>query len=404
LVVGLICEKLKRDGIIGEDAIVCKDHVKLCPMKIFSKLTNPQLEAFILAHDATITSKSQLPSKGTLKDAEDNTVRNRIRVAFDCRECPNKIEGVLPFDLSTDMDKEDDAQNYQVHLITLTEDDTVLIDLLNLERTSATSSEVSDNQKEKADLLLIKLRKQFKVHVKERVKQASKQNHWILKFVFKNLPVVAATMVLSNHLKLYLKCLSELSCLLACHSNHFIPCDAFPRREGAYLYYDINRGVFVRSGKVVRRGFGARHSKHLAASKEEKSSSHFYFMYPSFEGKRQEKRDKLGSFERLTQVIAAGFDPTSEHAKLVDKDYNAGGLLIMCKDDEHRIRSCLKKELTSVQKFQEVIAYLFEFGYNLALSPENNVSRSPGFESILGVFGGWENQKVYNVLASLSRF
>jgi hypothetical protein len=60
----------------------------------------------------------------------------------------------------------------------------------------------------------------------------------------------------------------------------------------------------------------------------------------------------------------------------------------MCKDDEHRIRSCLKKELTSVQKFQEVIAYLFEFGYDLALSPENNACRSPGFESILGVFGG----------------
>jgi hypothetical protein len=47
-------------------------------MKIFSKLTNPQLEALILAHDAIITSKSQLPSKGSLKEAEDNTVRNRI--------------------------------------------------------------------------------------------------------------------------------------------------------------------------------------------------------------------------------------------------------------------------------------------------------------------------------------
>jgi hypothetical protein len=350
LVVGLICEKLKQDGIIGEDAIICKDHVKLCPMKIFSELTNPHLEAFILAHDATITSKSQLPSKGTLKDAEENTVRNQIRVAFDCRECPNKIKGVLPFDLSMDIDEEDNAQNYWVHLITLTKDDTVqpssllgniawvkfVTDLLDLERTSATSSKVSDSQKEKADLLLIKLREQFKVHVKERVKQASKQNHWILKFAFKNLPVVAATMVLLNRLKLDLKCLSKLSCLLACHSNHFIPCDAFPRREGAYLYYDINQGVFVRSGKVVRHGFGARHSEHLAASKEEKSLSHFYFMYPSSEGKRQEKRDKLGSFESLTQVIAAGFDPTSEHAKLVDKDYNAGGLLIMCKDDEHR--------------------------------------------------------------------
>jgi len=30
-------------------------------------------------------------------------------------------------------------------------------------------------------------------------------------------------------------------------------------------------------------------NEHLAASKEEKSSSHFYFMYPSREGKRKEK-------------------------------------------------------------------------------------------------------------------
>ena len=35
-----------------------------------------------------------------------------------------------------------------------------------------------------------------------------------------------------------------------------------------------------------------------------------------------------------------------------------------------------------------IVAYLFEFGYDLALSLENNVSRRPGFESILGIFGG----------------
>ncbi len=137
----------------------------------------------------------------------------------------------------------------------------------------------------------------------------------------------------------------------------------------------------------MRRGFQARHSKHLVASKEEKSSSHFHFMYPSSEGKRQDKRDKLG-FEHLTQVIAASFNPASETAMQVNKDYKEGGLLIMCKDDKHWITSCLKKELTAVQKFQEVIAYLFEFGYDLALSMENNVSCSPGFESILGIFGG----------------
>jgi hypothetical protein len=72
------------------------------------------------------------------------------------------------------------------------------------------------------------------------VKQTAKQNHWILKFAFKNLPVIAAIMVLSNHLKLDLKCLSEIACLLACNSNQFIPSMAFPRHEGAYLYFDFN--------------------------------------------------------------------------------------------------------------------------------------------------------------------
>jgi len=100
-------------------------------------------------------------------------------------------------------------------------------------------------------------------------------------------------------------------------------------------------------------------------------------MYPSREGKRKEKQDKLGCFEHLTQIIAVGFDPASEPATQVDK----GGLLIMTsKDDERRIKSCLKKELTAVQKFQEVIAYLFEFGYDIPLSPVNNVSHSPGCE------------------------
>ncbi len=103
-------------------------------------------------------------------------------------------------------------------------------------------------------------------------------------------------------------------------------------------------------------------------------------MYPSREGKRKEKRDRLGCFDHLTQIIAVGFDPASEPATQVDKNYDEGRLLIMSKDDERRVKSCLKKELTAVQKFQEVIAYLFEFGYDIALSPENNVSHSPGFE------------------------
>jgi hypothetical protein len=187
-VVELICKKLLQEGIIGKDAGVCEDHMKLCLMKIFSKLTNPQLEAFILAHNATITSKSQLSSKGSLKEAEDNTVRNRIQFVFDCRESPNKMKGVLSFDVFINLSNEV-AENYFVHLITLTKDKTIqpssllgnivwvkfVINFLNLERTAAITSKVSDSDKEKADLLLIKLCEHFKSHVKEWVKQAAKQ-------------------------------------------------------------------------------------------------------------------------------------------------------------------------------------------------------------------------------------
>ena len=116
-VVEVICSKLVRDGLIDECAEVCKEHMNLCSMKILSELTNPQLEAFILARDTSIT-KSQLPTKGKLNDTEDNTVRNRIRLVS------NKIEGTLPFDLSNQA-HEDEAENYSFHKITLTEDSTI---------------------------------------------------------------------------------------------------------------------------------------------------------------------------------------------------------------------------------------------------------------------------------------
>jgi hypothetical protein len=125
-VVVLICKKLQQEGIIGENADVGEQHMPLCTNKIFSELTNPQLEAFILAHDTNITSKSQLPAKGKLKDAKNDTLKNRIRLAFDCRMMPNKIEVMLPFDLSNEQPYDNKAEKYRVHQITLTHDETVL--------------------------------------------------------------------------------------------------------------------------------------------------------------------------------------------------------------------------------------------------------------------------------------
>ena len=48
-VVEVICSKLLRNGIINGGTEVGEDLMKLCLMKILSELTDPQLEAFILA-------------------------------------------------------------------------------------------------------------------------------------------------------------------------------------------------------------------------------------------------------------------------------------------------------------------------------------------------------------------
>ena len=114
-------------------------------------------------------------------------------------------------------------------------------------------------------------------------------------------------------------------------------------------------------------------------------------MYPSKHGKRSGRKGKLGYFENLRQLVAAGFDPATDLSNRMDEDYKDGGLLILSCDDKDQIesslKSSLKKELTNIEKYQEYIAYLLELGYDLAIYPDNNVSRSPGFESFLGIFG-----------------
>ena len=171
--------------------------------------------------------------------------------------------------------------------------------------------------------------------MKARINDTSKRNHWVLTLAYKNLPVVAACMILSQHIAMDIKCLGKLSCLLAPNAITFIPCmdNSLINNQGAYLYFDNNRGDFIRRGKVFRRGFVDRHKEHMAESKKDKPESDFYLLYPSKHGRRSNKQELLGHFENLTQVVAAGFDATSASAMLMNKNHEQGGLLIMNNDD-----------------------------------------------------------------------
>ena len=92
-----------------------------------------------------------------------------------------------------------------------------------------------------------------------------------------------------------------------------------------------------------------------------------------------------GHFEDLEQYVAVGFKPTEEVVSLCSKDYREGGIFLHTKEDEDKIRRTNLNGRPDSEKFLEFTAYLFELGYDLALSKEFNVSKSPGFEGF-GLF------------------
>ncbi len=99
------------------------------------------------------------------------------------------------------------------------------------------------------------------------------------------------------------------------------------------MYFDNNRGIFARSGKVAQQGFVEQHKERMAESKKDKPESDFYLLYPSKHGSRSDKQKMLGHFKNLTQVVAAGFNASSAPVKFMNKDHKQGGLLIMNNDD-----------------------------------------------------------------------
>ena len=100
-------------------------------------------------------------------------------------------------------------------------------------------SDVSQSMKSAANRLVAILRFRFKVFLKRRIKQKSRRDHWSMKFAFRNLPVVAAILVLNGHVKSDLEYLNETDSLLVTNLSCFVKCGDWPDGEGAHLYFDM---------------------------------------------------------------------------------------------------------------------------------------------------------------------
>ena len=104
----------------------------------------------------------------------------------------------------------------------------------------------------------------------------------------------------------------------------------------------------------------------------------------TFTTTRSKSKTKQGLFEDLEHVIAASFDPKGDAAQVVNCNWKEGGVMILSAQDKLRVVASMKeKPYTEIEKFQLLMSYLFELAYDVAIAPDVNVSKSPGFESFL---------------------
>jgi hypothetical protein len=213
--------------------------------------------------------------------------------------------------------------------------------------------------------------------------------HWAIKLANKNISVVAAYMILAQHVKDDLTRLDESKSLLTPKLDKFVQLQACNiNKHGTYLYHDDNHFEFIRSGKVSTKGFGMRHEEHRKKAADESATENtFYMSYPTKNNVRAKSHLTRGEFESLTLYVAAGFESTGSLASQVVNNFDSGGIMIMNEADKTNINTSMKQTPDLLQKYHAFLSYLMELGYDLAIAPSCNVSGSFGFESFVGIFG-----------------
>jgi hypothetical protein len=160
--------------------------------------------------------------------------------------------------------------------------------------------------------------------------------------------------------------------------------------EGCYLFHNDETGDFVRSGKAVGadRSFLERykeHKHHATTQGVNDLDSFFYHSYPSKQaGCIGDRMARKGYFENLSLHCGLGFSRDHLHPAIYE---SSGGVDApqLFKWDKYVLER-FGTENSVKEKKLHFVGYLLELCYDLALSNDHNVSRSPGFETPLGFF------------------
>ena len=218
-------------------------------------------------------------------------------------------------------------------------------------------------------------------------------NHPVWDFVRENLTRVVAIQELGGHYTRDARSAASGAQLLRLPRGQYIVSSSATGLVGSYLYHDDEEGKWKRAGKVLgaTRDIPTRHSEHEESSKllrDQDRSSSFYTTYQHASRKATGK-----SFADLSCYVGIGFMYDDVRVRDTLCDIRTGPF-VWSKNTLDCISRC---KFTSgaaavpvYVKQMHMLAYLFEFVTGLMISPADNVSRSPGFESVIGVFGGAE--------------
>ena len=265
--------------------------------------------------------------------------------------------------------------------------------LVDATLTGAKTDHVPDT--DRADQLQLKLLSRLPSHITSRVASASKHDHWVWDWVVLALGAVAAVMELFGHVKADMGAAGPDRSLYADVSHFTTVAEDNGHLSGAYAHYDTAEREFVRAGKVVRfgelGGFSVRGAEHKKCSMLKTAAdvdSHFYSSYPdkAAGGASLIGRARRGYSNNLVQLMLVGFDARDQTVVdgLASDDLFRWPADVVEKVDKIEFPGCT----TTSDKQLHMVGYLLEMAYDLALKPSANVSRSPGFETALGIFGG----------------
>ena len=231
-----------------------------------------------------------------------------------------------------------------------------------------------------AEQLLCHLDDRVKSLLASRLPKERYRTNFCFRWARINFPRVAAISCWGGHVTNDLTAIRTTDSLFGNNFSNFVVLDPDSSAEGCYLFRDIQRGCFVCSGKASPTLCADRVKSHSEVAK--KSTKGFYGKYPH-QSSINLTGTRIGFFHHLTACIGLGFIRANSNL-LVDTS-NIG----IFEWDDVTLTAISKWNVagTKEDKQKMLVAYLFEFVYDLMLSPSACVSLNPGFESCHGYFG-----------------